>query len=495
MSALGVSAKRRAQDDLVLNRHSSTGLGMQARLGKRTVADLTALTKPHATLEAVGKDDLDSDDAKRFELYGIVGNGKRFKSRHGKDDQRFQETCGKLRVLGTKLFKKHFDPTAKHNDIEVRLGSQRIVNGDKRKIGHDDLKGKIEEIIKKDAKYGDAGNFQMDFSDGTLRFMQGGAAQEIPKDQLPKDVKDILDFLQLLSEAHDAAMEMIDVREWHTRFDMNGNRPTHGDMPFKLDNPQWEHYRPKTMEGIFESGVIGGSHFDALMVELEKYGIQPQDARARIQRAGLFIEKFGEKLAEKITQKEQAKAAAAAAEKEKIEREIELLKKLKDRLFIEKGGEKEYQIDLLAIATDAALLEDGPITDDQIALLADRAQNVRLAIFKKTRGIDPEKFKGLQIVHGLTGPTQEELNQIAVRTGDLYYHDDLSYLKRFASSHAIRSVRTSHEQFVIHNLMYRRDANYVDDLRSFGLPTQAPEFQKELQDLVAEVRRNPAISN
>ncbi len=424
-----------------------------------------------------------ADETREFALYGEVG-GKRFASHladtQSRHSEPFMRQCAEVWNLGRAVLRKHFAPGAKNVSISVgRLG---MSYNSGIKIGQAEFHDKIKELILK--KYPNASDIAVDFSDLSIRFLREGTTVEVKREQLEqecKEVFEILTFLNTWQEAHESAMGIMGVRSWHTRLHTTSNRPVHGEEPFVVNNDRFKDYLPKNEGEFFGEGDVEHHHFAALRDKL------PADLQAgaegRVRTAGQFIRSFGEKLAEKIQQKQIALETLQGEQRAKLEKELEMWKKLK---------EKREGIDLLSTYTAAAFLGDEPkaLTPKALSEKAQLTTNVLTEIFRETRGVSSEKwmlnpYKRLQ--QG-SAPNEDDLKSYAIQAGDLFFHDDLAYLSRFDSTGARRMVRPSIEEFVIHNLM-RPGADYHEDLRSFGLQTQPPEFQAELRELIQTVRK------
>ncbi|MBU6446882.1 MAG: hypothetical protein KGQ49_05735, partial [Verrucomicrobia bacterium] len=431
----------------------------------QTWAELRRTIVPHAVLTA----DEDKELPNSLQVYATV-NGRRIKSRVGQKDQEWQEATKKVWELGLKIIRK-WDRTVKAKDIEVGIGNQVISVNHIPKFGHDDFKKKIEEIIKK--QHPNASHFQMDFSDDTLRFLENGKTEAILKDNLPEEVKEILEFLHVWDQTHDKAMELLGLQSWHTRLDFDSNRPIHGEVPFKLKNDHWERYIPKTDEEFFNDSLMRTNHFKDLTEELppELRG----EAEGKIRKTSSFVQAMKEKIEAKIAEKQSDST-------QDWKKEIEVLEKIKKQLA---------EMDLLATYTAVAFWEDtDQITDQLLSEKAQAVTNARMSIFKKTRNISDEKWKTPSLNWLQPVPDANDLKSQADQTGSLYFHSDLEYLNRCKSSGTKRMSKASMEEFVVNNWKYRNDPNYVDDLYSFGLQTPSPTFQAELRDLIRDARQN-----
>ena len=422
-----------------------------------TTAKLRPKIDPHAHMRPAK----DSDADKECSLYTRV-RGASVKS-HIKDE-RLTKLTNELWKGGQKLIKLYWDKGA--DDITISIGHLKVSFNDGRKIGQGDFQDKIVEQVKKD--HPNATDISIDFSDRSVRYLEGGKIHELKVEDLSQEAQDILDFLITWQDAHEAAMDVLKIRSWHTRLGTETNRSVHGERPFTIENNKtWDNFMPKSDE------EFDTNHLSALLSALPPEN--KNSAHQSIMTTRRFIGAFKNYIEEKILEKKEAKDPA--------ENEIKIFEKIKERL---------EEMNLFAVYWAIAHWDNfdpEAITPDKLGERAQTIQNKLMELFENTRGISEEKWR-IDPRIWRTKPAKDDLKSFAIQVGDLLFHSDLQYLTRFDSSGAKRMVRPSIEEFVIHNMMHLNTPVYEDDLRSFGLQMMSPEMQNEVRTLINKARQD-----
>lgn len=422
-------------------------------------ANMTAVGTARAYMQHDPKEG--NDGNKGHGLYSRI-KGRTYKSTLAETksphSEALKNTVENLWKSGNALIKKYWDKTA-HN-VEISIGHLKVAFNEGKKISQADFNGKIKELLIK--KYPGSSNFAINFNDMSARFLDSqGSLQEVPKEALPKEVTEILEFLNSWQTAHETAMKIMNVKSWHSRLGSDVNRPIHGEIPFHVQGKTWENFMPKTDEEFIQKG-----HLEALLSTLP----EKDDGKFYIARTKDFINSLNKQLEERITKANQTD-----------ESDIKELKKIKAKL----EAINFYAVNW-AIANWGSF-NPADITQERLSQKAQMITNGLNNTFKANRELNKDQWSlnPLNMWHGKPDP--QELTSFAIQTGDLLFHSDLDYLIRFDSSGAKRMVRPSIEEFVINNMMHLQAKHYEDDLSSLNVQL-SPKMQKEVRMMINEAR-------
>lgn len=443
--------------------------GLQSLFGD---VEITAHPKVHASLTHVPDPPLPraglyskEDEKPKPTLVGRVKN-LTFKSRllesKSPEAERLSKQLDVVWQKGLDLMKAHWG--GDHN-IEISIGRMQISDSNGQKRGMVDfvdvIKGKIQD------KYPGANHIAIDFETMSIRFLRDGNEIKISEQDIPSEVKDILQFLSAWQSAHDIAMNIMGVQSWHTRVDFNGNRPVHGVEPFKIDNPIWAKFVPKSREQFIAAG-----HLEALSSKC------PQGAADRIEKTDQFINNMKREL-ERAIEEEKAKTPADDALVHQLEK---ILKKFEE-------------INLLATYWTVGHLDDlkgeemsGKALNDKAVMITDTLSQHLLgqaAISKNKTAMPLDWYHVMR--HGK--PAEEDLGSFAIQTGDLMFHSDLDYLARFDANSGSRMVKSCIEEFIVDNMRHLESKTYVNDLRSLGMETLPPTTQARVSGIIDQARK------
>lgn len=408
-----------------------------------TTAHMVPTGAPYAFLR---HDPADSD-SKKHRLYTVIGQ-KRVKSRILESKSQHCEALSKktdeIWEKGHILMKKYWH---RNQELEFSIGRLRITSKGEKPLLQKDFRAKIQELIKN--KYSNVSQLQIDFEAQSVSFVKDGKSRLLKGDELGKElpgVKDILDFVSLWQEAHETAMLIMGIRNWHEDLRISTNRPIHGVEPFVIkDNPRWDLFIPKTHED-FEK-----NHLSTLRSK-------KPDAEGQIQKTHQFIEKFKQEISNTIKQKEAAQPTP--------EEELKILKKMKEKL---------EAMNLYAIYW-AVAYGDNPdiaqaskdLTSDLSATLNDRFPQDWERPFK-------HGFAWANVNPTNSNPSEEDLKIFAAQAGELLDHDG-SFAHNFK-----KKAGPCAEEWVVHRMLNTGTKSFHDDLAGFAIPDNLSSLKEEIR--------------
>jgi hypothetical protein len=475
MATIGVNAKRSREDP-------SASVAVSAKQVRNATGELLWDPGASARLERDNGDEAQNIGTPR--LFTCI-HGRHIHARLGTD--RLDKAIASIWENGHKLLRKHFNKQARH--VSISIGHMKLEYNNGKKIGQADFINKIKKLVQK--THTNASDIQIDFRDMTLRFMQNGIRVEIKKEDLPEEVKEILDFLDQWQSLHTAAMEELGIHSWHGRNDFSSNRSLGSDEPFVIKNANWDDYMPKSEEEYFAE-----DHFDKLMAKLPE-DRDIEETRQILQKAAAFRRAFEDKLDEKIREKQADldQLAAATPRAKKLKQEIETLKKIKKS--IEEASSKTAEerergegFKFLPVFTALGFwgsTDPADITQERLDKTSGLIRTGMIEIFDHTRNIGEELYRTPRGRWRGSKPEKDDLTSLATHTGGLLYHSDLDHLGYFDQTGAKRMTGATPEEFVVDQIMHLDDADYECDLRSFGLQTQTPEFQADLRGMISAI--------